>query len=155
MADEKIIGVISDTHGLLRASVLDHFRDCNLILHAGDIGDLGILDELHTVAEVHAVRGNIDQEPGAHNLKSVEQIEFYDQKILIIHNLHSLRLDLKKMGINIVIFGHSHQPKIEYQDDILFFNPGSAGPKRFQLPICVGKITFSENQVLPQIVLLE
>lgn len=152
---EKKVGVISDTHGLLRDEVLPLFRDCELIVHAGDIGDLAVLDRLKTLCPVVAVRGNMDHGHKALRLKEVERIEFLGLKIVVIHDLHQLEFGPEEPAVDVVIFGHSHRPKIEYHQKILFFNPGSAGSRRFQLPLSIGKLTWTGQALTPEIIPLE
>ncbi len=138
------IGVISDTHGLIRQQALDLLAGCELILHAGDVGKLSVLDKLREIAPVIAVRGNVDLDGGTEALPSTEAVEFAGHWLYLLHNLNQLDLDPKAAGFSGVISGHSHQPAISMRDGILFFNPGSAGPKRFSLPICLGTIDITE-----------
>ena len=125
------IGVISDTHGLVRKSVLKSFKGVDLIVHAGDVGEPKVLDTLQTVAMVHPVRGNVDVGKWTNNLPLTEVVEVGQVYLYVLHDLGSLELDPAAAGFNAVISGHSHIPKIEKRDDILFLNPGSAGLKRF------------------------
>jgi len=152
---KKTIGIISDTHGLLRQEVIEHFRRCDLILHAGDIGDVEVLRQLEALAKVVAVRGNVDHGGLSRHLRNVERIDFAGLKIIIVHNRDDLATRPEKPGVDIVIYGHSHQPKIEYRDEVLFFNPGSAGPRRFRLPICIGTLTWAGKKVVPEIIHLD
>ncbi len=132
------IGVISDTHGLLRPEALAALRNSDRILHAGDVGDPEILDRLRELAPVTAVRGNVDREPWADTLPATEVIEVEGVSIYMIHDLAQLDLIPEAARFRIVIYGHSHQPKIEEKNSVLYFNPGSAGPRRFHLPVSVG-----------------
>ena len=145
-----IIGVISDTHGLLRPAALDALRGCDRILHAGDVGAPDILDSLAKIAPVTAIRGNVDTEPWAQVLPETEVIEVGGVSIYMLHNLGQLDLKPGAAGFRVVVYGHSHRAKIEEkteeQNGVLYFNPGSAGPRRFQLPVTLGfmQITAAE-----------
>jgi hypothetical protein len=132
------IGVISDTHGLLRPEAVDALRGCDHILHAGDVGDAAILDTLRELAPVTAIRGNVDRSGECARLLAVELIELAGHSIYMLHDLSELDLDPVAAGISTVISGHSHQPVIEWRKEVLYFNPGSAGPRRFSLPVSLG-----------------
>jgi putative phosphoesterase len=149
------IGVISDTHGLLRPQAVAALRGSPLILHAGDVGSPQILDALRAIAPVHAVRGNVDTGEWARRLPETEIIEVGQCRVLILHDLDTLALDPRAAGIAAVIAGHSHQPKIETRDGVLYFNPGSAGPRRFRLPVSIGRLTVSGTQVRAEIETIE
>ena len=125
------VGVISDTHGLLRHEAIDALRGSDRILHAGDVGDPKILEALARIAPVTAIRGNIDTEPWASTLPETEVIEAGNISIYMLHNLRQLDLKPEGAGFRVVIYGHSHKPKIEEKNGVLYFNPGSAGPRRF------------------------
>jgi len=144
------IGVISDTHGLLRPEAISALRDSHYILHAGDIGSPGILAELERIAPVSAIRGNVDVEPWAKSIPAARTIELCGQKFYLVHN----RAELKRVPKDIaaVIFGHSHQPLIEVQNEVLYFNPGSAGPRRFKLPVSVGRICIRDGKLSPELI---
>jgi hypothetical protein len=148
---EKLIGVISDTHDLLRPDVMEKLKLCDLIIHAGDIGGRYIFDELTKIQKVVAVKGNIDKEPWARQLRETEYIEVNGLNICIIHDLTQLIIDPKAAGLNIIIYGHSHQPAIRYQDGVLYLNPGSAGPQRFKLPVSMAYLRLLDKQMLPEI----
>ena len=139
-----IIGVISDTHGLLRPEALQSLAGSHLIIHAGDVGDPGILDALRTIAPVVAVRGNIDK---ASALPDFERIEQGGKSIYILHDVNQLDLDPAAAGIHAVISGHSHKPSIRTKDGVLYLNPGSAGPRRFKLPITVARLHVSGERL--------
>jgi len=141
------IGVISDTHGLLRPEALKVLRGSEAIIHAGDVGDAAILKELERIAPVTAVRGNVDTEAWAKALPQTNVLQIGDVNIYVLHNVGELDLDPTIAGFAAVIFGHSHQPLIERRKGVLFFNPGSAGPRRFSLPISVGRLTLREGQI--------
>ena len=148
----KSIGVISDTHGLLRPQALSALRDSDLIIHAGDVGDPQILAALSRIAPVFAVRGNTDRGSWAKDLPASEIVEFEQHSVYVLHDLTELDLDPASAGLHAVVFGHSHQPKIETKDDVLYFNPGSAGPRRFDLPITVGKLMIADGVLRAEIV---
>lgn len=134
------LGVISDTHGLLRADAVDCLRGCAHIIHGGDIGGPEILRTLACIAPVTAVRGNNDAAPWAAQLQESEMFEVQNVRIQVIHDLSQLRIEPAHHGLSIVVSGHSHKPRIEWRDGVLFVNPGSAGPRRFKLPVAVALI---------------
>ncbi len=146
------IGVLSDTHGLLRAEVVGKLRDCDLILHAGDIGGPSILAELRTLAKVVAVRGNVDTGSWARELSREEYVDVGNHRICIIHDLSTLSVDPVSAGVDIVIYGHSHKPVVERKGSILYLNPGSAGPKRFHLPVSMALLRLAPDGVTPELV---
>ena len=135
-----LIGVISDTHGLLRPEAIEALRGSDRVIHAGDIGSPEILDRLSTIAPVTAVRGNIDKAAWARKLPETEVLEMGGISIYVLHDLAELDLKAKAAGFAVVVSGHSHVPKQETRDGVLYFNPGSAGPRRFKLPVSVGKL---------------
>ena len=149
------IGVISDTHGLVRKSVLKSFKSVDLIVHAGDVGEPKVLDTLQTVAMVHPVRGNVDVGKWTNNLPLTEVVEVGQVYLYVLHDLGSLELDPAAAGFNAVISGHSHIPKIEKRDDILYLNPGSAGPKRFDYPISIAFLYIKGTSIETEIVELK
>jgi len=149
------IGVISDTHGLVRKSVLKSFKSVDLIVHAGDVGEPKVLDTLQTVAKVHPVRGNVDGGKWTNNLPLTEVVEVGQVYLYVLHDLGSLELDPAAAGFNAVISGHSHIPKIEKRDDILYLNPGSAGPKRFDYPISIAFLYIKGTSIETEIVELK
>ena len=130
-----VIGVLSDTHGLLRPELLPAFAGVDHILHAGDIGDPNILTELARIAPVTAIRGNIDTHGPCSLLPATEAIELSGCLIYMLHALDDLDLSPQAAGISVVIYGHSHKPSIEHRNGVLYLNPGSAGPRRFNLPL--------------------
>jgi putative phosphoesterase len=150
-----ILGVISDTHGLLRREAVEALRGADRILHAGDIGDPEILDTLAQIAPVTAVRGNVDTESWAQALPQTEVVEIGVVSIYMLHDLGKLNLKPEAAGIHAVIYGHSHQPKIEMRKGVLYFNPGSAGPRRFQLPVSVGKLRIEDGKIKAELVELK
>jgi putative phosphoesterase len=137
----KLIGLISDTHGLLRPEALRALQGSDLIVHAGDVGDATILDALKSLAPVFAVRGNVDTEPWAQSLPETEVIETGRATIYVLHDVHSLDLDPSAAGFQIVVSGHSHKPAHTRQGGVHFVNPGSAGPRRFDLPITIARLS--------------
>ena len=141
------LGVISDTHGLLRPEAVEALRGSDMIVHAGDIGSPEVLRGLETIAPVIAVRGNNDREPWAKNLPLTNDLELGGASIYVLHDVNELDLDPRVAGFSVVIAGHSHQPRSEDRAGVLFFNPGSAGPRRFRLPISVGRILIEGSRV--------
>ena len=144
---KRRLGVISDTHGLLRPEAVHALRGSDVIIHAGDIGSSEVLRSLEELAPVIAVRGNNDRGPWAKALPLSESLELGRASIYVLHDVNELDLDPRVAGFSVVIAGHSHQPRSEERDGVLFFNPGSAGPRRFRLPISVGKILIDGARV--------
>ncbi len=149
------IGVMSDTHGLLRPQAVEALRGSSLIIHAGDVGVPEILDELRHIAPVFAVRGNVDRGAWANDLPESEIVEIEDCLLYVLHDIAALELDPLTADFRAVIYGHSHQPKSETKDGVLYFNPGSAGPRRFSLPVSVGRITVSGDALQAEVIELE
>ncbi|MFZ0684498.1 MAG: metallophosphoesterase family protein [Terriglobales bacterium] len=149
------LGVISDTHGRLRAEAVAALRGSDRILHAGDVGTPEILERLAQIAPVTAVRGNVDTEPWALVLPENEVMEAGGVSIYMLHNLGQLDLKPEAAGFRVVVYGHSHQPKVEEKNGVLYFNSGSAGPRRFQLPVSVGKLTIEAGKVRAELVELD
>jgi putative phosphoesterase len=141
------LGVISDTHGLLRREAVEALRGSDRILHAGDVGDPEILEALARIAPVTAIRGNVDTGPWARGLPEAEVVEAGGVSIYMLHDLNRLDLKPEAAGFRVVIYGHSHNPKIEERNGVLYFNPGSAGPRRFKLPVSLGKLTIEAGTV--------
>ena len=139
------LALVSDTHGLLRESAIGVLRDADLIIHAGDIGDLSLLQRLEAIAPVIAVRGNVDNE-GVY-LPLTEVVSVNGSLIYVLHDLSLLDLDPAAAGIAMVVSGHSHQPSIDRQRGVLYVNPGSVGPRRFRLPISLAKVTFDQRDL--------
>ena len=142
-----VIGVISDTHGQLTQKALKALEESQMIIHAGDIGDPNVLEKLREIAPVYAVRGNTDRARWAQGIPMTQVVEIENLLIFVIHDISMLDLDPKAGGFDAVIYGHSHIPKEEWQDGVLYFNPGSAGPKRFRLPICLGRLRITEGEI--------
>ena len=142
-AREFVVGVISDTHGLLRPEALDVLRGSDMIIHAGDVGKPEVIDRLGEVAPLHVVCGNVDQESWAAALPMTELVEVGDHRFFVLHDVAQLDVDPAAAGFAAVVFGHSHRPSIETRNGVLFLNPGSAGPRRFKLPITVARVKTS------------
>jgi putative phosphoesterase len=149
------VGVISDTHGLLRPEAVRALRGSTRILHAGDVGAPEILEALAQIAPVTAIRGNVDTAPWARALPATEVVEAAGVSIYMLHDLGQLDLKPEAAGFRVVIYGHSHQPKIEEKNSVLYFNPGSAGPRRFSLPVSVGKLLIAAGTVRAEFVELK
>jgi putative phosphoesterase len=139
--DRYLVGVISDTHGLMRAEALHALKGAELIIHAGDIGKMEVLDALRAVAPVVvAVRGNNDGGAWAQGISETETIEVGEVRLYLLHALQELALDPATSGFDVVISGHSHRPSVERHNGVLYLNPGSAGPRRFKLPVTVARL---------------
>jgi uncharacterized protein len=154
MTGNPCIGIISDTHGLLRPEALDALRGVNHILHAGDVGDPAILDALRALAPVTAIRGNIDAGGPCSHLPETEVVTLHSQTFYMLHDRQALDLDPSAAGFAAVISGHSHRPLIEWRHGVLYMNPGSAGPRRFSLPISLGLLTIRGASLEPELVTL-
>ena len=146
-----IIGVISDTHGLLRPEAVDLLRGSEHILHAGDIGSPEIIPALRKIAPVTAIRGNVDTQPWTRDFAETEVVELGGLHIYMIHDANAFDLNPKAAGFAAVISGHSHQPGQLNKDGVLYFNPGSAGPRRFKLPISVGRLNIADGKISAEI----
>ena len=134
------VGVISDTHGMVRPEAIQALRNSELIIHAGDVGAPEVLEHLRAIAPTIAVRGNVDKGPWAQSLALSEVVEVGEIQLYVLHELAALDLDPRVAEFAAVIFGHSHQPIAEVRDGVLFLNPGSAGPRRFALPVAVARL---------------
>ena len=145
-------GVISDTHGLLRPEALAFLRGCDHILHAGDVCEATVLEQLTAIASVTAVRGNNDKGAWAKALPETRKVRLGDVTVYMIHDLKQLDSDAIAAGVQVVISGHSHHPRIERRDGVLYLNPGSAGPRRFRLPITAAELTIRGSGVQARIV---
>lgn len=150
-----LIGVISDTHGLLRQEALVALAEVEHILHAGDVGDFGILDELRKIAPVTAIRGNVDVYGECAKLPATEMVELGGRYFYMVHSVHGLDIDPRAAGVDVVVSGHSHKPLIEQKGGVMYLNPGSAGPRRFNLPVTVALVTVGDGDVDARIVGLE
>ena len=145
------IGIISDTHGLLRPGAIRQLQGADHIIHAGDIGGPDVIEELRKIAPTTAVKGNIDAGEWAKHYSDTEIVVIGGRALYVLHNLKEITLDPAASGFDVVISGHSHRAKIETKNSVLYINPGSAGPRRFKLPIAVATLTFSGHVILPQI----
>ena len=146
------VGLISDTHGLLRPEAVAALQGSDFIVHGGDIGDAGILEALAAIAPLTVVRGNNDREPWADGIAEWEFLKVGGVVIYAIHDLSQIDIDPAGAGVRVVVSGHSHKPKIEERDGVLYVNPGSAGPRRFKLPIAVAELIVDGNAVSARIV---
>jgi putative phosphoesterase len=147
-----ILGIISDTHGLLRPEAIAALQGSDLIIHAGDVGKPEILDELRRIAPTFAVRGNVDTAPWASALPMTEVVEAGSLQIYVLHDLGTLDLDPRAAGFAAVISGHSHTPLAETRNGVLYLNPGSAGPRRFNLPICLARLHIEGSELRSEFV---
>jgi putative phosphoesterase len=143
----KSIGVISDTHNLLRKEVIENLYDMDLIIHAGDIGDYSIINKLKEITDVIYVKGNIDNGKWADNVPIYQSIDFYGLRIYIIHNISDLKIDPVNESIDIVISGHSHKAKQYKEKEVIYLNPGSVGAKRFNLPVSYAVININNDDI--------
>jgi len=150
-----LIGVISDTHGLLRPEARVALAECEHILHAGDVGDAAILDSLREIAPVTAIWGNVDTSGACARLPETEMVELGGVVFYLVHSLGWLDLDPVAAGVGVVVSGHSHKPSVERRNGVVYLNPGSAGPRRFSLPVSVGLVTANRGKVEARIVELE
>jgi putative phosphoesterase len=146
------VGLLADTHGLLRPEVKPLLRGCDYIVHAGDICGSAILDELGAIAPVTAVRGNCDRGPWAECLRETAILQVGSLKILVIHDLARLEIEPGERGIRVVVSGHSHKPSVEERHGVLFVNPGSSGPRRFRLPVAMGELVVAGGRVSARII---
>jgi uncharacterized protein len=146
-----IIGVISDTHGLLRPEVEERLAGVDHIIHAGDIGDPDIVPRLRAIAPTTAIRGNVDTQEWAREFPDWDAVTLAGRSIYVLHDFGELSLDPVTAGFDIVISGHSHRPRVETIDGVLHLNPGSAGPRRFKLPITLATLDLGEDAIRPEI----
>ncbi len=149
---ERIIGVISDTHGILRPQVKSIFAGCDQILHAGDVGGADVLEDLARIAPVTAVRGNMDHGSWSNRLPGVEMVTIEGVFFYILHDLHHLDLLPTVAGIHVVVNGHTHRPKIWKEDGVIYLNPGSAGHRRFDYPVSVALVEVKNGTAIPRII---
>jgi uncharacterized protein len=153
-APETIVGIISDTHGLMRPEAIAALRGSHLIIHAGDVGSPGIIDELNAIAPTFTVRGNIDRGSWAARLPTTELVDAGGRTFFVLHDIAELELEPPTAGFAAIVYGHSHVPKIETRDGVLYLNPGSAGPRRFKLPVTVARVRVAGQRLEPEIVTL-
>jgi putative phosphoesterase len=149
-----LLGVISDTHGLLRPEAVEALRGAQQVIHAGDVGSLEILEILATIAPVTAVRGNVDKGAWAQQLPQTQALEAGGISIYLLHDLMQLDVKPEAAGFRVVISGHSHIPKQEVRNGVVYFNPGSAGPRRFKGPVSVGRLSIAGAEVSAELVIL-
>jgi putative phosphoesterase len=149
------VGLISDTHGLLRPAAVDFLRGSDHIVHAGDIGDPMVLEALRALAPVTAVRGNNDNGPWAQKIAETEVLRVGDVFIYVVHDLAELDVDPTAAGFQVVVSGHSHQPRVSERDGVLYVNPGSAGPRRFKLPNAVAELHIAGQSVKAMVIELD
>jgi putative phosphoesterase len=149
------VGIISDTHGLLRPEAEALLRGSDFIVHAGDIGDAAVLERLSALAPVTAVRGNNDTGAWAEAIAETRSLQVEDLVIYVLHDLAQLDLDPAAAGFRVVVSGHSHRPSIEKRDGVLYLNPGSAGPRRFKLPVSVAELRISGASLEARLIRLE
>ena len=149
------VGVISDTHGLLRPEAVAALAGVERIVHAGDIGSPEVIAALERIAPVSAVRGNNDREAWAADIPDTEVVAVGDVSLYVLHDVHELDLDPRAAGFAAVIAGHSHQPRMDERDGVLYLNPGSAGPRRFKLPISLARLTITGTRLDARLVTLE
>ena len=147
-----LVGVIADTHGLLRPEALEALKGVEHILHAGDVGNFDILDRLREIAPVTAIRGNVDIHGRCAELPATEAVELGGCVVYMVHALEWIDIVPKAAGVGLVVFGHSHEPKVERRDGVVYLNPGSAGPRRFKLPVSVAKVRIEDGVVEAEIV---
>lgn len=149
------IGVISDTHGLLRPQALEQLQGSDFLIHGGDIGDQAILDRLAAIAPLTVVRGNNDHRPWAAHIPERATLEVGPVKLYVLHDLKTLAIDPVVAGIQVVVSGHSHSPAITWRGGILYLNPGSAGPRRFKLPVSVAHVLVDGPSVTARVIELD
>lgn len=142
-----IIGLISDTHGLLREEVIQNLKGCDLIIHAGDIGKYEVIDRLRQIAPLEVVLGNCDRNIEEKSISTESIVQIGDLKLYIIHDISKLNIDLQQEKISFVVYGHSHKRNIYTENGIIYINPGSVGPKRFKLPTTMAKLYIDEELI--------
>jgi putative phosphoesterase len=146
------VALISDTHDLLRPEALEQLRGCDHIVHAGDVCGAPLLAALEAVAPVTAVRGNNDRGAWAESLRAAELRRLGEILVYVVHDLADVDLDPLAAGVQVVVYGHSHRPRVERRDGVLYVNPGSAGPRRFKLPVTMGELVIHGDTVTPRII---
>jgi uncharacterized protein len=149
------VGIISDTHGLLRPEALRELAGVDHILHAGDIGDDRILAALQEIAPVTAIRGNVDGSGVCSQLPATEAVELGGSLFYMVHSIQDLDIDPKAAGVHVIVYGHSHRPELKERDGIVYLNPGSAGPRRFDLPITLANALVTDGNVRVRIIDLQ
>jgi uncharacterized protein len=149
---EVLVGIISDTHGLVRLEAVRALKGSELLIHAGDIGNPQVIEQLHEIAPTFVVRGNNDRGAWAADLPVTQVVEVGELLFYVLHEISQLDVDPAIAGFAAVVSGHSHQPSIQFRDGVLYLNPGSAGPRRFSLPVAVARVHVSGSQMRPEIV---
>ena len=149
---EVLVGIISDTHGLVRPEAVRALKGSELLIHAGDIGNPQVIEQLHEIAPTFVVRGNNDRGAWAAGLPVTQVVEVGELLFYVLHEISQLDVDPAVAGFAAVVSGHSHQPSIQFRDEVLYLNPGSAGPRRFSLPVAVARVHVSGRQMRPEIV---
>jgi len=149
------IGLVSDTHGLVRPEALEALRGCDLVLHAGDVGSSEVLQEFGRLAPVVAVRGNTDRGAWADGLPETEEVQVGTTWLHVLHEIDRLSIDPSAAGFDVVVYGHSHKPSVETRNGVLYVNPGSAGPRRFKLPVSVARLEIGTERIDAEILTLE
>ena len=149
---EVLVGIISDTHGLVRPEAVRALKGSELLIHAGDIGNPQVIEQLHEIAPTFVVRGNNDRGVWAADLPVTQVVEVGELLFYVLHEISQLDVDPAVAGFAAVVSGHSHQPSIQFRDGVLYLNPGSAGPRRFSLPVAVARVHVSGRQMRPEIV---
>ena len=149
---EVLVGIISDTHGLVRPEAVRALKGSELLIHAGDIGNPQMIEQLHEIAPTFVVRGNNDRGAWAADLPVTQVVEVGELLFYVLHEISQLDVDPAVAGFAAVVSGHSHQPSIQFRDGVLYLNPGSAGPRRFSLPVAVARVHVSGRQMWPEIV---
>jgi uncharacterized protein len=146
------VGLISDTHDLLRPEAVELLRGSDHIVHAGDLCSPRVLEELEALAPVTAVRGNNDRGAWAERLRETEIVRIGDVLVYAVHDLAALDIDPRAAGVQVVVSGHSHRPHVERRDGVLYVNPGSAGRRRFKLPVALGELAIEDGRVTPRLI---
>lgn len=150
-----LVGVISDTHGLMRTSALRALKGADLIVHAGDVGKPEVLDQLREIAPTQVVRGNVDTQSWSADLPATLDVDVDGMRFHVLHDIAELDIEPDSERVAAIVFGHSHKPSIEMRGGVLYLNPGSAGPRRFRLPVTIARVRVSDRTLIPEIVTLE
>jgi len=140
------VGLISDTHGLVRPEALGELRRADHLIHAGDVGSAEVVEALRELAPITVIRGNVDRDRWGRSLPDIETVELEGNRVHVLHAIQDIDLDPAAEGVDVVVAGHSHQPKVERRDRVLYVNPGSAGPRRFHLPVTVAWLYLSRRR---------
>lgn len=149
------IGVLSDTHGLLRPEVVENLRNTDHIIHAGDFDSPEVLTALEEIAPLSAVRGNMDYGKWTNHLLAADMVQLYSKTFYILHNIYQLDLDPETAGVDVVICGHTHRPAIRRKGPVLYLNPGSAGHRRRDYPVSMGQLLIKDHEITAEIVIIE